>query len=67
MKPAAYSVGKITGFAALDLNTKTMTTFIDSTGAVDGLEGVGDSTYLISDWAGRSTFNSARSTEIVTS
>lgn len=39
--------------AALDLNTKTMTTFIDSTGAVDGLEGVGDSTYLISDWAGR--------------
>lgn len=39
--------------AALDLTTKTMTTYIDSTGSVDGLEGVGDSTYLISDWSGR--------------
>lgn len=39
--------------AALDLTTKTLSTFIDDTGPVDGLEGVGDSTYLISDWEGR--------------
>lgn len=39
--------------AALDLNTKTMSTFIEETGSIDGIEGVGDSTYLISDWSGR--------------
>lgn len=38
---------------ALDLNTKTVSTFIDDTGPIDGIEGVGDSTYLVSDWEGR--------------
>ncbi|HLO59850.1 MAG TPA: hypothetical protein VK172_08180 [Lentimicrobium sp.] len=44
--------GQDNRLAALDLTTKTMTTFIDSTGPIDGLKGVGDSTYLISDWSG---------------
>lgn len=39
--------------AVLDLNTKTMSTFIDDTGPIDGIKGVGDSTYLISDWTGK--------------
>ncbi|HLN54091.1 MAG TPA: hypothetical protein VK212_10315 [Lentimicrobium sp.] len=38
---------------ALDLTTNTISIFIDSTGAIDGLKGVGDSTYLVSDWEGR--------------
>ncbi len=45
--------GQENRIAALDLNTKTMSTFIDNTGPIDGLKGVGDSTYLISDWEGR--------------
>lgn len=44
--------GQENRIAALDLMTKTMSTFIDSTGPIDGLKGVGDSTYLISDWEG---------------
>lgn len=39
--------------AALDLTTKTISIFIEETGSIDGIEGVGDSTYLISDWSGR--------------
>lgn len=45
--------GQENRLASFDLTTKTMTTLIDSTGPIDGLEGVGDSTYLISDWEGR--------------
>lgn len=45
--------GQANRIAALDLTTNTMSTFIDSTGSIDGIEGVGDSTYLISDWEGR--------------
>lgn len=44
--------GQENRLAALDLNTKTMTTLIEDTGPIDGVEGVGDSTYLISDWSG---------------
>lgn len=44
--------GQENRLAALDLMTNTMTTVIDSTGPIDGLEGVGDSTYLASDWEG---------------
>lgn len=38
--------------ALIDLNTKIVSTFIDHTGSIDGLEGIGDSSYLISDWSG---------------
>lgn len=44
--------GQENRLAALDLTTKTMITLFDDTGPIDGLEGVGDSTYLISDWTG---------------
>lgn len=45
--------GKQDKIVALDLNTKTVSPFINETGPIDGIEGVGDSTYLISDWSGR--------------
>lgn len=45
--------GQKNQIAALDLTTKTMSTFIEETGSIDGIEAVGDSTYLISDWSGR--------------
>lgn len=45
--------GQENRLAALDLTTKTMSSFIEDTGKIDGIKGVGDSTYLISDWEGR--------------
>jgi DNA-binding beta-propeller fold protein YncE len=45
--------GQKNHLAALDLTTKTMSIFIEETGSIDGIEGVGDSTYVISDWSGR--------------
>jgi DNA-binding beta-propeller fold protein YncE len=37
--------------AALNLKTKEVSTFIDNTGGIDGIEAVGNKTYLISDWS----------------
>lgn len=44
--------GKQNQIVAFDLNTKTVSPFIEGTGPIDGIEGVGDNTYLISDWSG---------------
>jgi outer membrane protein assembly factor BamB len=38
--------------AALNLKTKEVSTFIANTGGIDGIEAVGNKTYLISDWSG---------------
>ncbi len=45
--------GQRNRIVAIDLNTLKVSTFISNTGSIDGLEAVGDGTYLISDWAGK--------------
>jgi DNA-binding beta-propeller fold protein YncE len=44
--------GQQNRIAALNLKTKEVTTYIDNTGGIDGIEAVGNKTYLISDWSG---------------
>jgi DNA-binding beta-propeller fold protein YncE len=39
--------------ASFDLKTKSLTTLIENTGGIDGLEAVGDGSYIISDWSGK--------------
>ncbi|MDY0341928.1 MAG: hypothetical protein RBR28_00015 [Lentimicrobium sp.] len=46
-------VGQRNRMAAIDLTTLKVSTFLNNTGSIDGLETVGDGTYLISDWAGK--------------
>ncbi len=38
--------------AALNLKTMEVNTYIENTGGIDGIEAVGNKTYLISDWSG---------------
>jgi sugar lactone lactonase YvrE len=45
--------GQKNRIAALDLKAKTFTTVADNTGGIDGLEAVGDGSYIISDWSGK--------------
>jgi len=45
--------GQKNQIAALDLKAKTFTTVADNTGGIDGLEAVGDGSYIISDWSGK--------------
>ncbi|HEX2934165.1 MAG TPA: hypothetical protein VHO72_02330 [Bacteroidales bacterium] len=45
--------GQSNRIAALDLKSKTFTTVADNTGSIDGLEAVGDGSYIISDWSGK--------------
>lgn len=44
--------GQQNRIAVLDLKSKIISTFIDNTGSIDGLEGIGNGTYLFSDWSG---------------
>jgi outer membrane protein assembly factor BamB len=45
-------LGYANSLASLDLKTKKVSTLVDNTGYIDGIEAVGDGSYLISDWAG---------------
>lgn len=45
--------GQSNRIAAFDLKAKTLTTVADNTGSIDGLEAVGDGSYIISDWSGK--------------
>ncbi len=44
--------GQTNRLAVLDLKSKKMTSFIQDTGSIDGIEAIGDGSYLISDWLG---------------
>ncbi len=44
--------GQTNKVAVLDLKSKKMTAYIQDTGSIDGIEGIGDGSYLISDWLG---------------
>lgn len=44
--------GQQNRIAAFNLKTKEVSTYIDNTGGIDGIEAVGNKTYLISDWSG---------------
>jgi outer membrane protein assembly factor BamB len=48
-------LGYSNSLASLDLKTKKVTTLIDNTGYIDGIEAVGDGSYIISDWVGHVT------------
>lgn len=44
--------GQTNRVAVIDLKSKKMTSYILETGSIDGIEGIGDGSYLISDWLG---------------
>ncbi len=44
--------GQKNRIAAFNLKTKEVSTFIDNTGGIDGIEASSNKTYLISDWMG---------------
>lgn len=44
--------GQQNRIAVLDLSTMALSTYIDNTGSIDGLEGIGGGNFLFSDWSG---------------
>lgn len=44
--------GQKNRIAAFNLQTKEISTYIDNTGGIDGIEAIGHNSYLISDWMG---------------
>jgi len=44
--------GQKNRIAAFNLQTKEISTYIDNTGGIDGIEATGHNSYLISDWMG---------------
>lgn len=44
--------GQQNRIAELDLKSKIISTYIENTGSIDGLEGIGNGTFLFSDWSG---------------
>ncbi len=45
-------VGTYMRILSVNIETKEINTFIDSTGGIDGLESVGNDQYIFSDWSG---------------
>ncbi|NTW24085.1 MAG: hypothetical protein HGA37_05250 [Lentimicrobium sp.] len=45
-------LGQKNRIAAFNLQTKEITTYIENTGGIDGIEAIGNNIYLISDWMG---------------
>lgn len=45
-------LGQKNRIAAYNLQTKEVSTYIENTGGIDGIEAIGDNRYLISDWMG---------------